>query len=77
MGAGASVAMGSCRVPVEVPRVRDRKDSVAGEDLIRFRSPLAPPCLRKRMSVEDLPGSMRKPTLFSGNRKNRSTVSVN
>ena len=47
------VMTGTGRVPVEVPRVRDRKAGVAREDRIRLRSSTVPPYLRKPRPVGD------------------------
>jgi putative transposase len=47
------VMTGIGKVPVQVPRVRDRT-TAKGAEKIRFRSALVPPYLRKSKSVEEL-----------------------
>lgn len=41
-------------IPVRIPRVRDRGSGQESEDLIRFRSSLVPPYLRRSKSLEEL-----------------------
>ena len=41
-------------IPVRIPRVRDRGTGEESEEIIRFRSSLVPPYLRRSKSVEEL-----------------------
>ena len=41
-------------IPIRVPRVRDRGSGEESEEIIRFRSSLVPPYLRRSKSVEEL-----------------------
>ena len=41
-------------IPVRVPRVRDRGSGQESEEMIRFRSGLVPPYLRRSKSLEEL-----------------------
>ncbi len=41
-------------IPVRIPRVRARGSGKEPEEIIRFRSSLVPPYLRRRKSVEEL-----------------------
>ena len=41
-------------IPVRIPRVRDRGSGQESEEIIRFRSSLVPPYLRRSKSVEEL-----------------------
>ena len=41
-------------IPVRIPRVRDRGSGEESEEIIRFRSSLVPPYLRRSKSLEEL-----------------------
>ena len=41
-------------IPVRIPRVRDRGTGEESEEIIRFRSSLVPPYLRRSKRVEEL-----------------------
>ena len=41
-------------IPVRIPRVRDRGSGEESEEIIRFRSSLVPPYLRRSKSMEEL-----------------------
>ncbi len=48
------VQTGIWGIPVRIPRVRDRGSGQESEGIIRFRSSLVPPYLRRSKSVEEL-----------------------